>query len=147
MNLTNSRLGLVLLAAGVVGMPLSQNLWMLAIAVALIPLGTAFTFPCVTALLSRVINPRERGLYMGMQQTYGGVARIIAPLFYGWAFDSLGVSSPYFFSSAIIAATILLGFGLDKYVRLEIPAAQAAVAATTEVPLAAEAAAGGKQEA
>jgi len=82
-----------------------------------------------------------------MQQTYGGVARIIAPLFYGWAFDSLGVSSPYFFSSAIIAATILLGFGLDKYVRLEIPAAQAAVAATTEVPLAAEAAAGGKQEA
>src|SRR5215510_10867394 len=114
-----SRLGLVLLASGVVGMPLSQNLWMLAIATALIPLGTAFTFPCVTALLSRVINPRERGLYMGMQQTYGGVARIIAPLFYGWAFDSLGVSSPYYFSSAIIAATIFLGFGLDKYARPE----------------------------
>jgi len=114
-----SRLGLILLAAGVVGMPLSQNLGMLAIATALIPLGTAFTFPCVTALLSRVINQRERGLYMGMQQTYGGVARIIAPLFYGWAFDSLGVSSPYFFSSAIIAATIFLGFGLDKYVKQE----------------------------
>ena len=118
-----SRLGLVLLASGVVGMPLSKNLGMLAIAVALIPLGTAFTFPCVTALLSRVINPRERGLYMGMQQTYGGVARIIAPLFYGWAFDSLGVSSPYFFSSAIIAATIFLGFGLDKYARPERQAA------------------------
>jgi MFS family permease len=112
-----SRLGLVLLAAGVLGMPLSGNLLMLAMAVALIPLGTAFTFPCVTALLSRVISPRERGLYMGMQQTYGGVARIIAPLFFGWAFDSLGVSSPYFFSSAFIAATIFLGFGLDKYAR------------------------------
>jgi len=112
-----SRLGLVLLAAGVLGMPLSQNLWMLALAVALIPLGTAFTFPCVTALLSRVISQRERGLYMGMQQTYGGVARIIAPLFFGWAFDSIGVSSPYFFSSAIILATISLGFGLDKYAR------------------------------
>ena len=112
-----SRLGLILLAAGVVGMPLSRNLVMLAFAVALIPLGTAFTFPCVTALLSRVISPRERGLYMGMQQTYGGVARIIAPLFFGWAFDSLGVSSPYFFSSAFIVATIFLGFGLDKYAR------------------------------
>jgi len=112
-----SRLGIVLLAAGVVGMPLSQNLWMLAFAVALIPLGTAFTFPCVTALLSRVISQRERGLYMGMQQTYGGVARIIAPLFFGWAFDSIGVSSPYFFSSAILLATISLGFGLDKYAR------------------------------
>jgi MFS family permease len=112
-----SRLGLVLLAAGVVGMPLSRNLAMLAVAVALIPLGTAFTFPCVTALLSRVISQRERGLYMGMQQTYGGVARIIAPLFFGWSFDRLGVSSPYFFSAAFIMATIFLGFGLDQYAR------------------------------
>ena len=112
-----SRLGLLLLALGVAGMPLSRNLFMLAMAVALIPLGTAFTFPCVTALLSRVISPRERGLYMGMQQTYGGVARIIAPLFFGWAFDSLGVSSPYFFSAAFILATVFLGFGLDKYAR------------------------------
>ena len=79
-----SRLGLLLLAGGVLGMPLAHNLWTLGIAVALIPLGTAFTFPCVTALLSRVISPRERGLYMGMQQTYGGISRAIAPLFFGW---------------------------------------------------------------
>jgi MFS family permease len=103
-----SRLGLSLLAAGIIGMALSRNLLMLGIAVALIPLGTAFTFPCVTALLSRVISARERGLYMGMQQTYGGVARAIAPLFFGWAFDRLGPSSPYFFSSAFILATIFL---------------------------------------
>ena len=114
-----SRLGLVLLAAGVLGMPLSRNFGMLAVAVALIPLGTAFTFPCVTALLSRVISPRERGLYMGMQQTYGGVTRIIAPLFFGWAFDSIGVSAPYFFSSAFLLATLTLGFGLDQYARPE----------------------------
>lgn len=125
-----SRLGLVLLAAGVLGMPLSRNLWMLAVAVALIPLGTAFTFPCVTALLSRVIAPRERGLYMGMQQTYGGVARIIAPLFFGWAFDSVGVSSPYFFSSAFILATIFLGFGLDQYAKGEVAAPPPAEATT-----------------
>jgi len=125
-----SRLGLILLAAGVVGMPLSQNFGMLALATALIPLGTAFTFPCVTALLSRVVSQRERGLYMGMQQTYGGMARIIFPLFYGWAFDYLGVSSPYFFSSAIIAATLFLGFGLDRYAKHEQAAAQPALATT-----------------
>src|SRR5215216_853863 len=103
-----SRLGLLLLGAGVLGMTLARNLWMLGISVALIPLGTAFTFPCVTALLSRVISPRERGLYMGMQQTYGGIARAISPLFFGWAFDTLGSSSPYFFASAFIVATIFL---------------------------------------
>jgi len=127
-----SRLGLVLLATGVVGMPLSRNLGMLAVAVALIPLGTAFTFPCVTALLSRVISQRERGLYMGMQQTYGGVSRIIAPLFFGWAFDSLGVSSPYFFSAAFIVATIFLGFGLDKYARPARAAEREKAAAATQ---------------
>lgn len=114
-----SRLGIVLLAAGTIGMPLSRNLGMLAVAVALIPLGTAFTFPCVTALLSRVTATRERGLYMGMQQTYGGISRIIAPLFFGWAFDSIGVSSPYFFSAAFLLATLFLGFGLDQYARPE----------------------------
>src|SRR5882724_12296053 len=127
-----SRLGLVLLAAGVVGMPLSRNLWMLALAVALIPLGTAFTFPCVTALLSLVIASRERGLYMGMQQTYGGVARIIAPLFFGWSFDHLGVSSPYFFSSAFILGTIFLGFGMNKYAKTEIAVAPAGEPASAE---------------
>jgi MFS family permease len=122
-----SRLGLALLALGVLGMPLARDLWTLALAVALIPLGTAFTFPCVTALLSRIIKARERGLFMGMQQTYGGVSRAIAPLFFGWAFDSLGVTSPYFIASAVIMATILLGLGLDKYAKHEeAPALQEA---------------------
>ncbi len=138
-----SRLGLVLLAVGVVGMPLSGNLAMLALATALIPLGTAFTFPCVTALLSRVVSQRERGLYMGMQQTYGGITRAIAPVLYGRAFDTLGVASPYYFSSAIIAATIFLGFGLDKYAKHEAPVS---AEAPREVTVAAKAVAGGERE-
>ena len=123
-------------------MPLSGNLGTLAIATALIPLGTAFTFPCVTALLSRVVSQRERGLYMGMQQTYGGITRAIAPVLYGRAFDTLGISSPYYFSSAIILATIFLGFGLDKYARHEVPSPPVAAATSEpqEVGLAAKAA-------
>jgi MFS family permease len=125
-----SRLGLLLLAAGVAGMPLAKNVWMLGIAVALIPLGTAFTFPCVTALLSRVVSPRERGLYMGMQQTYGGIARAIAPLFFGWSFDRLGVSSPYFFASAFIVATLLLSPQLTQIMQKPALSPQSADNAT-----------------
>lgn len=112
-----SRWGVFLLALGIVGMPLSMNFATLAIAVALIPLGTAFTFPCVTALLSRVIDQRERGLYMGLQQTYGGVARIIVPLWAGFAFDKLGVGIPFYTSAAAVVLTIFLGLGLDQYVK------------------------------
>ena len=118
-----SRLGVTLLAIGLAGMPLARNLGMLALAVAMIPLGTAFTFPCVTALLSRVTNAVDRGLYMGLQQTFGGVARIIGPLWAGWAFDRLGIGVPFYTSAVLVLATITLGLGLDKYATRTSPAA------------------------
>ncbi|MEQ1634902.1 MAG: hypothetical protein ABL997_21155, partial [Planctomycetota bacterium] len=51
-------------------------------------------------------------LYMGLQQTYGGIARIAAPLFYGWAFDHLGIDVPFLVGALLVAATLLLGTGL-----------------------------------
>ncbi|HEX5052371.1 MAG TPA: MFS transporter [Planctomycetota bacterium] len=111
-----SRLGIVTLATGVLAMAFAGSLPVLALAVAMLPLGTAFTFPCVTALLSRVVAGPERGLYMGLQQTYGGIARLIAPIFYGWAFDHLGIAVPFYFSAAFVFATVFLGFGLDRFV-------------------------------
>jgi MFS family permease len=112
-----SRIGVLLLAIGLGGMPLAKSLPFLALAVAFIPLGTAFTFPCVTALLSRVISSRERGLYMGVQQTFGGVARIIGPLWAGFAYDHLGIGVPFFTSAAFVLATLMLGVGLEQFVR------------------------------
>ena len=114
-----SRIGVVLLAVGLGAMPLARTLPVLALTVAFIPLGTAFLFPCVTALLSRVISSRERGLYMGVQQSFGGVARIIAPLWAGFAYDNLGIGVPFYTSAAVVLATLLLGFGLEQYVRRE----------------------------
>ncbi|MEP6493962.1 MAG: MFS transporter [bacterium] len=88
----------------------------LGLAVALLPLGTAFTFPCVTALLSRVIPNNERGLYMGVQQTFGGSARVIFPIAAGWAFDRFP-ELPFLVSAALVAGTILLGLGMEEYTR------------------------------
>jgi len=110
-----SRIGIVTLASGLFAMPFAGSLGTLALAVAMLPLGTAFTFPCVTAMLSRVVAGADRGLYMGLQQTYGGIARLVAPVFYGWAFDHLGIAVPFYFSAAFVLATILLGFGLDRF--------------------------------
>jgi MFS family permease len=112
-----SRLGQLLLAAGLVSIPFTHSIWQLAIAVAMVPLGTAFTFPCVTAMLSRVIGSHERGLYMGVQQTFGGVARVIAPVWAGYAFDTLGVAVPFITSAALVLGTIFLGLGLEGYMK------------------------------
>lgn len=120
-----SRIGMFLLACGLGGMPLAANIPMLAVAVALVPLGTAFTFPCVTGLLSRVVPQHERGLYMGVQQTFGGAARIAGPLYAGWAFDHLGPGVPFYTAAVIVLLTILLGLDMENYTNT--PVAEATV--------------------
>ena len=96
----------------------------LAIAVAFLPLGTAFTFPCVTSLLSRVISSKERGLYMGVQQTFGGTARVLFPILFGFLYDrSSGL--PFLVSSAMVLFTVYLGLGMEAYGRKDPSAAAA----------------------
>jgi hypothetical protein len=88
--------------------------------VTLIPLGTAFTFPCVTAMLSRVIAPQERGLFMGVQQTFGGISRGVFPIVLGLAWDhahpGLTRGVPFWISASLVAGTIFLGLGMESYV-------------------------------
>jgi len=108
-----SRIGLVLLATGLAGFPFARNYVLLAITIALIPLGTAFTFPCVTSLLTKVIPSGERGLYMGVQQAYGGIGRIIIPLWAGFAYDYFGRGVPFITSAVLVLGTVFLGLGVD----------------------------------
>lgn len=135
-----SRIGSALLAIGLAGIPFMHRMLdparfaaslggfipvqalvilpfvPLGLVVALIPLGTAFTFPCVTALLSRVIASNERGLYMGVQQTFGGAARVVFPALAGWAFDR-SMKLPFLGSAVLVAGTILLGLGMEEYTK------------------------------
>lgn len=121
-----SRFGIVLLASGLAAIPFTHSYAALAVAIALVPLGTAFTFPCLTSMLSRIIERHERGLYMGVQQTFGGVARVVGPLGAGWAYDNLGVGVPFWTGAVLVAATLLLGVGMQNYVRRETSSTQPA---------------------
>ena len=96
----------------------------LALAVALLPLGTAFTFPCVTGLLTRVISSSERGMYMGVQQTFGGAARVVFPIVFGILFD-WHLQAPFLLSASLVVLTIYLGMGMDKFVTPKQRAAEA----------------------
>jgi len=120
--------GLVLLCLGLATMPLARAIsfplpgfetvtlskyFVLAVSIALLPLGTAFTFPCVTSMLSRVISANERGLYMGVQQTFGGLGRIIVPLWAGFAYDRFGKTVPFFTSSLLVLIAISLSYRVN----------------------------------
>ncbi|MEO5902836.1 MAG: MFS transporter [Gemmatimonadaceae bacterium] len=108
-----ARIGLVLLSAGLASYPFVHNYVLLALGIALVPLGTAFTFPCVTSLLSKVIPSNERGLYMGVQQTYGGLSRVIIPLWAGFSYDHFGRAVPFLTSASLVLCSLFLVLGVD----------------------------------
>ncbi len=112
-----ARAGLMLLAAGLIVFPFARGYPVLLTAMTLMPLGTAFTFPAVTALLSRVVPSKQRGLYMGVQQTVGGVARVIFPWWDGWAFDHIGMAAPFVVCGVLTMATVTLFRGITAPAR------------------------------
>ena len=124
-----ARIGLVLLAAGLASYPFVHSYLTLALGIALVPLGTAFTFPCVTSLLSKVIPNNERGLYMGVQQTYGGLSRVIIPLWAGFSYDHIGRAVPFLTSATLVLCSLFLVLGVDDGRRVKPAPVTSGVAA------------------
>lgn len=109
--------GILLLATGLFALSFVSSLGDLALAVALLPLGTSFTFPCISALLSQTVHGDDRGMYLGLQQTFGSASRLCAPLLYGWAYDSLGHASPFRIAAVLVLSTLALALGLPRRAR------------------------------
>src|ERR1700741_5047694 len=110
-----TRLGLVLLAMGLALVAAVHSYLTLIVALTLMPLGTAFVFPCVTAMLSRVVPKRHRGLYMGVQNPFGGISRVVFPLAAGVAMDHLGLGFPFVVAGVLVLSTLLLTTSMERY--------------------------------
>jgi predicted MFS family arabinose efflux permease len=108
-----ARFGLLFLAAGLCLTAVSDSYGLLFTAFTLMPLGTAFLFPCVTALLSRVVPKTERGLQMGVQQTYGGIARVAVPIAAGALVDQFGAGVPFMVVGLILLLTLAMTSSLE----------------------------------
>jgi MFS family permease len=111
-----SRLGVVLLAIGLAATGLASNFPVLALGFTCMPFGTAFLFPCVTGLLSRVVPTRDRGLYMGVQHTFGGVSRVAFPVAAGVLMDRFGVGVPFWVAGILVLLTFPLTRGMAQFV-------------------------------
>jgi MFS family permease len=130
-----ARYGTLLLALGLALAPFAPTVPIFYLVSPLLNLGTAFTFPGVTSLLSRVISVNERGVYMGTQQSFGRVSTVIFQLFAGLMYDHLGRGAPFWIASAFVAGTLLLGLDMESYARTEpAPAAAPAVPPVTAEP-------------
>ena len=115
------RAGAICLALGLFAIPLPTFLLGTAMTISLVPIGTALLFPNVSALISHRAPMAEIGQTLSVQQSFGGVARVIAPL-WATAIFQLGMSAPFFISAGVVAFVTLLAFNVKQ----AVPAAEAA---------------------
>ena len=118
-----SRLGLILLSAGLVATSVVHSYPVLLLSLTLMPIGTAFIFPCVTGLLSQVVSSNERGLFMGVQQSFGGVSRVAFPIGAGFLMDHFGRGAPYWIAGLVVLASLALTTSMEDYLRPRAAAA------------------------
>lgn len=105
-------LGFGLLAVsftGEVELAFPWNLVVLALAAGFVPIGTALLFPSTTSQISGRARRRETGQTLGVQQAFGGVSRVVGPVWAGFAFRDLGTQAPFWIAAAIMVGVFLLG--------------------------------------
>ncbi len=103
-----TRLGALALVAGFALLPFAPSIAWLALAVLFIPVGTALLFPATTALISKYAPRGETGQVMGVQQTFGGIARMAGPLWAGAVFQGIGIRYPFWISAALMLGVSFL---------------------------------------
>lgn len=78
-----------------------------------ISFGVAFLTPTINTLLSKVATEKEQGKYLGINQSFGSLARFIGPLI-GGPLYGVSYHLPYVGSGVLMALTTGLSFYLVK---------------------------------
>lgn len=109
-----TRMGALSLAIGLIVIPMPKSLWGLAICVLFVPIGTALLFPATTSLVSRRARRSETGQVMGVQQLFGGVSRMLGPLWAGFVFKEIGIKYPFWIAAALMLSVSFLTLRMQR---------------------------------
>ena len=103
-----TRLGALSLVIGLAGIPFTNgSLLGLALVVVFVPVGTALLFPATTSLVSRRSSRAETGQVLGVQQSFGGVSRMLGPLWSGFAYR-VDLRYPFWMAAVLMMSVSVL---------------------------------------
>jgi DHA1 family tetracycline resistance protein-like MFS transporter len=102
------RLGLLSNAVGLVVLAGVHSWVALAPALVLLTVGQGLLTPTLSSAVARRTEAHRRGGALGVQQSAGALARVVGPAAGGFAFEHVGVSSPYFAGAALLVVAVAL---------------------------------------
>lgn len=95
--------------------PYAINFLGLAIVGIFLSIGTGMFQPTILSLISEVTSEQEQGITLGINQSMSAFARMLGPLWGGFAFEYLGYPFPFLTGALFTAAIFLISiFYLPK---------------------------------
>ena len=99
---------LAIVAIGLLMIPATRSVAALLVANGVMAVGMGFNNPSLMSLVSRYSAAEDQGGVMGLTQSLNSLARIVGPLWGGFAFDHLGIGMPYITSAAVMGIAAAL---------------------------------------
>jgi len=99
---------LAIVAIGLLMIPATRSVGALLVANGVMAVGMGFNNPSLMSLISRYSAAEDQGGVMGLTQSLNSLARIIGPMWGGFAFDRLGIGMPYVSGAAVMAIAAAL---------------------------------------
>ena len=99
---------LAIVAIGLLMIPATRSVAALLVANGVMAVGMGFNNPSLMSLVSRYSSAEDQGGVLGLTQSLNSLARIVGPLWGGFAFDHLGIGMPYITSAAVMGIAAAL---------------------------------------
>ena len=100
------RIGLSLVAVGLLLLGVTTTWPMLFVALFLLSLGQGISGPSGSALVAELAPVERRGEAIGYQQSTAAFGRVAGPVMAGALFDHVGISAPFFVSGVLILCAV-----------------------------------------
>ncbi|MFL6261489.1 MAG: MFS transporter [Thermoanaerobaculia bacterium] len=98
--------GIVLMALGLILLPVGMKLWFLLVSLLLLAVGNGIHNPSTTGLLSRLAGEESQGSTIGLSRSFGALARILGPPAGTWIFGAAGPGWPFWSAGALMLVAL-----------------------------------------
>jgi MFS transporter, DHA1 family, tetracycline resistance protein len=112
--------GSFLLALGLAFLPFGGSYYGLIFIIVVLSLGTGTLQPILLSLISKVAPEKDQGIVLSVNQSISAFARVLGPLWGGFAFQYIGYKYPFLTGSACTLLILLFSvFYFKKHVIYE----------------------------
>jgi len=101
-------ISLAIVAIGLLMIPGVHSIPALLVANGVLAIGMGFNNPSLMSLISRYTAAEDQGGVLGLTQSLNSLARIVGPMWAGFAFDHISIAAPYWSSALVMGVACAL---------------------------------------